>query len=65
LRALTIESDMSDGSDAHAHNSSDETAASTQASAVTTDEPYVVVLIDAHTHHVSCSSPVGEQMLTC
>jgi hypothetical protein len=59
LRALTIDadnSDVSDGSDVLTHDSSDETTASTQVSAVTSDQPYVVVLIDAHTHHVSFAS---------
>jgi hypothetical protein len=60
LRALTIDadnnSDVSGGSDVLAHDSSDETSTSTETSAVGSDEPYVVVLIDAHTHHVSFTS---------
>jgi hypothetical protein len=55
---------MSDESDAHAHDSSDGSVGSTQASVVTTEDPYVVVLVDAHTHHVSFPSFVYDQMLT-
>jgi hypothetical protein len=57
LRVLAIDADNSDtsvGSDNMTHDSSNGTAVSDQASAVADEEPYVVVLVDAHSHYVNC-----------
>jgi hypothetical protein len=57
-------SDICDGSDNTTHGSSEGTTVSTETSAVAIREAYVVVLIDAHSHHVSCLLLVYARVLT-
>ena len=57
LCALAIDADNSDtsvGSDNMTHDWSNGTTVSTEASAVADEERYVIVLVDAHSHYVSC-----------